>query len=307
MRRALCALLLLAGLGLWGCGTQEELPAVRLDQLDPTLAAGFGGITPRPVLKVGLSTMMSPRSSLLRYGPLLDYLNSRLERNVEVVLGRSQTEMLDLLRTGGVHIAFVGSLAYVRGEEEFELSALAVPEYKGEPTHRSLILVRRYSGLEEFAHLKGHTFAYTDPVSVTGRLFPEALVLSLDESVDRFFDRTLFTTSDDKAIQALDQGLVDGAAVNSIMYDLAVVRDPDLDRRLRVIAESEPLGAPPVVVSPHVGSQLAAQLQSLFLSMTADEEGQAVLRSLAVDRFVAPDPAWYEPIRQMAGQVEAGR
>ncbi|WP_374712653.1 substrate-binding domain-containing protein [Symbiobacterium terraclitae] len=307
MRRALCALLLIAGLGLWGCGTPEDLPVVRLDQLDPTLAAGYGGITPRPVLKVGLSTMMSPRASLLRYGPMLDYLNSRLERNVEVVLGRSQTEMLDLLRTGGVHIAFVGSLAYVRGEEEFGLSALAVPVYSDEPTHRSLILVRRYSGLEEFAHLKGHTFAYTDPVSVTGRLYPEALILGLDESVDRFFDRTIFTISDDKAIQALDQGLVDGAAVNSIMYGQAAARDPDLDRRLRVIASSEPLGAPPVVVSPHVGSQLAAQLQSVFLAMGEDEEGQAVLQSLSVDRFVSPDPAWYDPIRQMADQVEAGR
>ncbi|MBY6278386.1 MAG: phosphate/phosphite/phosphonate ABC transporter substrate-binding protein [Symbiobacterium thermophilum] len=258
-------------------------------------------------MKVGLATMMSPRESLLRYGPLLDYLNSKLERHVEVVLASSQTEMLELLRTGGVQVGLVGSLAYVQGAEDFGLTALAVPEYHGDPTHTSLILVRRYSGLEEFSHLKGHTFAYTDPVSATGWLYPQTLVLELDEAVDRFFDRTLFTGSDDKAIQALDHGLVDGAAVNSLVYDLAVAEDPDLSRRLRVIASSEPLGSPPVVVSPTVGSELVAQLEAVFLEMAADDEGRSVLEGLGADRFVAPDPAWYEPIRLMLEAVEAGK
>ncbi|MFO7274344.1 MAG: PhnD/SsuA/transferrin family substrate-binding protein [Bacillota bacterium] len=305
MRRLLC--LWLAALALSGCTRAAQLPVVRLHELDPTLAAGSGGTSPRPVLKVGLATAMSPRESLLRYGPLLDYLNSRLERHVEVVLTSSQTEMLELLRTGGVHIGVVGTLAYVHGADEFGLTALAVPEHQGEPTHRSLILVRRYSGLEEFSHLKGHTFAYTDPLSATGWLYPQWLVISLNEAVERFFDRTLFTATEDRALQALDQGLVDGAAVSSLIYDLAVARDPDLARRLCVIATSEPLGAPPVVVSPTVGSVLVEELQAVFLAMADDEEGRAVLESLGVDRFVRPDPAWYEPIRDMARRVEERR
>lgn len=307
VRRPLSVLLLAAVVSLWGCASAPQLPEVRLNQLDRTLAAGSVGISPRPVLKVGLATMMSPRESLLRYGPLLDYLNSKLERHVEVVLASSQTEMLELLRTGGVQLGLVGSLAYVQGADGFGLKALAVPEYQGEPTHRSLILVRRYSGLEEFAHLKGHTFAYTDPVSATGWLYPQTLVLELNEAVERFFDRALFTGTDDKAIQALDHGLVDGAAVNSVIYDMAVAEDPDLARRLRAIGSSEPLGSPPVVVSPTVGSELVAQLETVFLQMGEDEEGRAVLQSLGLDRFVAPDPAWYEPIRLMLEEVEASK
>lgn len=307
VRRPLSVLLLAAVVSLWGCASAPQLPEVRLNQLDRTLAAGSVGISPRPVLKVGLATMMSPRESLLRYGPLLDYLNSKLERHVEVVLASSQTEMLELLRTGGVQLGLVGSLAYVQGADGFGLKALAVPEYQGEPTHRSLILVRRYSGLEEFSHLKGHTFAYTDPLSATGWLYPQWLVISLNEAVERFFDRTLFTATEDRALQALDQGLVDGAAVSSLIYDLAVARDPDLARRLCVIATSEPLGAPPVVVSPTVGSVLVEELQAVFLAMADDEEGRAVLESLGVDRFVRPDPAWYEPIRDMARRVEERR
>lgn len=298
---------LLLAILLSGCGQQRSLPYVRLHDLDPTLAAGTPGISPRPVLRIGLSTALSPQETLIRYGPLLDYLGKRLNRHTEVVLPRSHTEMLDLVRSGGVHVALVSSYAYVRGQDEFGLEALAVPLYRNVPTYRSYIIVRSYSGLERFAHLKGHTFAYTDPLSATGRLFPETLVLELRESVDRFFDGTIYTSSVDRAIKALDQGLVDGAAVDSTMFDLALSKDPDLARRIKIIEESEPFGAPPIVVHPRLGSELKRELQEALLQMARDEEAQSSLAAMDVDGFVAPDLAWYEPIVRMATSVGVRR
>lgn len=303
MRRSLPWLFSLLILILAGCSANPELPYVHLSDLDPTLAAGAQGISPRPVLRVGLSTALSPRETLLRYGPLLDYLSQRLGRHVELVLTRSHTEMLDQVRSGGVQVAFLSSYAYVRGREEFGLEALAVPLYQESPARRSLILARRYSGLEQFAHLKGHTFAYTDPLSASGRLFPETLVLGLHESVDRFFDRTIFTSTAEKAIRALDQGLVDGAAVDSVAYDLALREDPDLSRRLMVLTLSEELGAPPVVVHPRLGSELKRQIQEALLAITESEEGLLALDASHLDGFVALDPAWYEPVAAMATQL----
>lgn len=309
MRRIAPLLLMLLVMTAWlaGCGGEESRPFVRLHDLDPTLAAGAQGISPRPVLRVGLSTMLSPRETLLRYGPLLDYLGRKLGRHVEVVLPRSHTEMVDLIRSGQVQMGFVSSYAYVLGEKEFGMEALAVPVYEGQPTHRAYILVRRYSGLERFADLKGHTFAYTDPLSAAGRLYPEALVMGAGEAVDRFFDRTIFASSDDKAIKALDQGLVDGAAVDSAMFDLAVLHDPDLARRIRILETSDPFGAPPLVVSPRLGYELKRQLREALLAMGDDEKGKAVLAGLFLDGFVAPEPAWYEPVKALAERVGVRR
>lgn len=300
-------LLLLLSTLLSSCGRPTPQAYVNLSDLDPTLAAGASGISPRPVLRVGLSLVLSPRETLLRYGPLIDYLSRRLNRHVEVVLPRSQTDLLDQLRLGGVHLGFMSSYGYLIAQGESAVKAVAAPVYDGSPSHRGYILVRRYSGLDQIAHLKGHTFAYTDPLSVTGRLYPEALVAGLGESVPRFFDRTIYTTSDDKAIKALDQGLVDGAAVSSIIYNLAVLHEPDLARRLRVIEESVPLGAPPVVVSMHMGSALQEQVREVLLAMADDEEGRKVLAALYVERFVEPDPALYEPVADLAAKVGVKR
>lgn len=303
MRRHVALLAALILLLLAGCARSQARPYVRLADLDPTLAAGAQGISPRPVLRVGLSTGMSPREAFLRYGPLLDHLGRRLKRPVEVVLPRSNTEAIDLVRSGGVHVAFVGSYAYVRGQKEFGMEALAVPVYAGQPTRRSYILVRRYSGVTRFADLKGHSFAYTDPLSATGRLYPEAMILQLRESADRFFEHTIFASSDDRAIQSLDQGLVDGAAVDSAMYDIAVLKDPDLARRLRIVEESEPFGAPPIVVSPRLGSELKRMVQEVLLQLEESQEGRAVLAGLILDRFVTPDLASYESVANLAARV----
>lgn len=286
-----------------GCAGTGTRPYVNLANLDPTLASGAPGISPRPVLRIGPATAFSPKETLLLYGPLFDYLSRRLGRPVEVVLPRSYTEAIDLVRSGGVHVGIVSSYAYVLGRKEFGMEALAAPVYDGRPAYHSYILVRTYSGLTRFSDLKGHTFAYTDPLSATGRLYPEALILGLREPVDRFFEHTIFTSSHDRSIKALDQGLVDGAAVDSVIFRQAVGRDPDLQRRLQVIAVSGPLPTPPFVVHPRLGSELKRELQAALLDLDKVPEGREILAALQVDRFVASDDTWYDSVRTLARQV----
>lgn len=302
LRILLCALIILTG-----CSARPSRPYVSLTNLDPTLAAGAQAISPRPVLRVGLATGLSPRESLLQYGPLVDYLGRTLDRAVEIELFRSQTEALDVIRSGGVQLAFVGSYAFVKGEQEFGLEALAVPVYQGRSTRDAYILVRRYSGLIRFADLKGHTFAYTDPVSAEGRLFPEQLIRDEQEQIDRFFDQTLFVGTAEKAIRALDQGMVDGAAVESALFELATEKDPDLLRRLRVIAVSDSWGGPPVVVSPRLGSGLKRQLQDALLALDGRPEGAEVLALSRIERFALVEPADYDPLRRLALRAGGGR
>lgn len=297
------ALLSLFLLLLTGCSSARELPYVNLADLDPTLAAGAQSISPRPVLRFAASPMLSPQETLLQYGPLFDYVGQKLNRHVEIVVPRSYGEAVDQVRSGGVHLALVSTYAYVQGHSDFGMEALVAPVLAGRPEHRSYILVRRYSSLTQFSHLKGHAFAYTDPLSTSGRLYPESLVVDLNESVDRFFEHTIFTAGHDSSIQALEQGVVDGAAVDSMVYDMMVRRDPDLQRRLRILEASEPAGSPPLVVNPDLPSELKRQLLEVLLGMNEDPEGRQVLEGLGIDEMVAAEDRWYDPVRELARQL----
>ena len=60
----------------------------------------------------------------------------------------------------------------------------------------------------------------------------------LDAKPETFFSRTFFTYSHDNAIRAVADGLTDGAAVDSLVYDFAVERDPGLAAKVKVIRRS---------------------------------------------------------------------
>jgi phosphonate transport system substrate-binding protein len=75
-------------------------------------------------------------------------------------------------------------------------------------------------------------------------------VQQLGHTPDTFFARTFFTYSHDNAIYAVADGVADGAAVDSLIYEFALLRDPDLANRVRIIHQSPPFGIPPVVVGP---------------------------------------------------------
>jgi phosphonate transport system substrate-binding protein len=130
-------------------------------------------------------------------------------------------------------------------------------------------------------------FAFTDPMSFSGRAYPTYLLYQIGKTPETFFSRTFFTYSHDDAIHAVAAGLADGASVDGLVLDFAFKRDPSLQERIRVIHTSPPFGMPPVVVSANIRPQLRAQLSGILLNMYIDAEGQAALQSLDYDRFVS--------------------
>src|SRR2546425_890953 len=77
-------------------------------------------------------------------------------------------------------------------------------------TYKSQILVRADSGITD---LKGKKFAFVDPISASGYLFPTLLVKNkTGQDPKAFFSSTIFAGSHDKSVLAVYSGQVDGAA-----------------------------------------------------------------------------------------------
>jgi phosphonate transport system substrate-binding protein len=154
-------------------------------------------------------------------------------------------------------------------------------------TYRANLIIPGDSSAKEITDLRGKVFAFTDPISFTGRMYPTHLIHKMGETPEEFFKRTIFTYSHDDAIDAVAQGLVDGASVDSLVLNFAMNRDPELASQIQIIHTSEPFGIPPVVVGPQIRPQLKAQLEDILLNMHNDEQGLAALQALDYDRFVS--------------------
>jgi phosphonate transport system substrate-binding protein len=292
-------LVILTGL-LTGCGSTASASVIHLNDLQPLPNQPPADVVP---LRMAVAAVISPQGTADSYAPLLDFLEQKLDRPVELVQRRTYAEVNDLVKSGFVDVAFVCTSAYVAGQRDFGMQLLAAPEVGGQTVYYSLLIVPANSPATSIADLRGKVFAFTDPMSNTGNNYPKYLVKQLGETVESFFARTFFTYSHDDAIRAVASGLADGAAVDSLVYDYAIKREPELAARVKIIGRSQPFGTPPVVVGPNARPQTVAAVRDVLLNMEQDPKGAAILIGLGIDRFVSVDDAIYQSVRDLESQI----
>ena len=125
----------------------------------------------------------------------------------------------------------------------------------------------------------------------------------MGERPETFFDRTIYTYSHDNSILAVGRGLVDGAAIDGLIWEYFHKRRPSLTEQTRIIKKSETYGIPPLVVSRHLNQQLKDQIRDVVFQMHLKPEGQEILEELLIDRFIVPEQNWYSGIVEMAQRV----
>lgn len=254
-------------------------------------------------LRVAVAAVVSPKGTVESYSPFLNYLEEKLNRPVELVQRRTYLEINDLIEHGEVDIAFVCTSAYVQGHDTFGMELLVAPQVNGKITYNSVLIVPADSGAQSIKDLRGKVFAFTDPISLTGRVYPTFIVEQLGFTSEEFFARTFFTYSHDEAIRAVASKVADGAAVDSLVLEFALAHDPSLKDRVRVIYTSPDFGIPPVVVSPLTRPQVKAEIQALLLEMANDPDAREALASIGVDRFVKIDDSAYNSVRALVKEI----
>jgi phosphonate transport system substrate-binding protein len=185
------------------------------------------------------------------------------------------------------------------------MELLAAPQAYGGTVYYSYIIAAKDGPLQSFENLRGKTFAFTDPLSNSGKLVPTYLLARMNETPETFFKKFIYTQSHDKAIQAVAQGLVDGAAVDSLIWEYLNRTDPRFTSKTRIIKKSPPYGIPPFVVRPGLDPATKKSLKAIFLNAHKDEQGRKILKGMMVDKFVVIDDSAYNSIREMTAWIKA--
>ena len=254
---------------------------------------------PEQAIRFAVAPVLSPEKSFSAYRLLTQYLAHRLKTPVELVQRKTYIEVNEMLRTGTIQFALVCTGAYVVGDREFGLRLVAVPRYRGMLTYRSFVIVRRDSSIQNIEDLRGRRIALTDPLSNSGYFYPMYLIRSIGEKPNSFFSRMLFTYSHDSSMLAVEEGIADAAAVDSLIFEYELARDPEQQNKFRVIHRSPPYGINPVVASPVAPEGLTANFRNVLLEMSSADEGRRVLQLLRIDEFTEPPAGLYDSVRRM--------
>ena len=124
-------------------------------------------------------------------------------------------------------------------------------------------------------------------------------LMQMGKTPESFFKNINYTYGHDNSILAVAKGLVDGAAVDSLIWEYFNQRNPIHTARTRIIKRSEFFGSPPLVASITLPAQQKERIQQALLSMHQDLEGKKILNELMIEQFVEPKNEWYDSILRM--------
>ena len=303
----LVLLLTVLALILAGCSSPIAGDSnVSIDLSVRTPIPEIGSIEAQP-LRIAVAAVLSPEGTVESYAELAEYLGEQLGRPAQLVQRRTYAEVNDLVAANKVDLAFVCTSAYVAGHDESIMDLLVVPEIDGETVYRSAIIVPASSAATSLEDLKGASFAFTDPISNTGRVYPTFALLQMGESPDQFFSETTFTYGHDRSVEAVAARVVDGAAVDELVLNNMLASDPGLADRIRVVGLSPDFGIPPVVVPSGSPASVRAVFMDLLMGLEDAPEGPRILADLGVDRFVMGTDDAYDSVRTMVDATGIGR
>lgn len=209
---------------------------------------------------------------------------------------------VEALRNGDADISFMGALPYVIANAHIGAIAVLAEVYRGTPLYTGRVFVRRDSGIETPANLKGKSIAFADPISESGYLYPldifvEQGLLKRGENPKIFFGRMFFAGGYQQAMQAMATGLVDAAGASQYAE---LLLSPEQQAEVKWIAESKPIPSHTVIARKELDLQLRAKFVATMLKLNDAKNRDLLKHVYGPDGYIAADPAAYEGVKELA-------
>ena len=237
------------------------------------------------------------------YQKLGAIIGEKLGCKVEVFVATSYNAEIEAMRNGKLEIGEFGPLGYVLAHQVAKAEAVAAfGTAEGKPnTYWASLVTYPESGIKTVTDIKGHSFAFSDPASTSGHLFP---AYGLRKSgVDPDTDiKAIYAGSHTSSFEALYNHKVDAGELNSEQLESATQRGHYKEGDLVFLWKSDPIPTDPFAVRgdlpPEFKKRVAEVLQTLDLS-TLDPADRKIMVGSGITRLVPQTDSAYDGIRDL--------
>ncbi|MDR7484198.1 MAG: phosphate/phosphite/phosphonate ABC transporter substrate-binding protein [Armatimonadota bacterium] len=235
-------------------------------------------------------------------GPLSKMLSDRIGIPIEPFVATNFTGLVEAMGTGRADIGIFGPFALVLAEERHKVVIIAksIRRTRGHfvTSYHAAINVRADSPFRTIADLKGRRFAFVDPASTSGYLFPYMMLLEAGINPERDL-RTIFAGSHDAAVVAVYKRDVDASATHDNAIPDIRRELPDAEQVVRILVRSSPIPNDGVAVRRGLPEDLVAKIQAAFVDLGKHPGGVQVLEALYnVVGYAKSDGSEFEIIRK---------
>jgi phosphate/phosphite/phosphonate ABC transporter binding protein len=227
-------------------------------------------------LKFGFTPVLSEAEMRAEFEPLMGYLSEAIGQKVVLYIAKNYGDLRTQMEAGTVDIGSFSPFAYVDAVRGEKVRIIAQSILDGSATYRGIIVARKDSGLKTVADLEGKRFAFVDPKSASGYVYPRAMLIEKGVTPEHYFKETLFAGGHDKVIAAVLEGRADAGAI----YDgaLGVEKAKNVPtENLATLASTDPIPHDAIAVRIGMDEPLAKKIQTALVDLDKSEAGRRVI------------------------------
>lgn len=298
----------LAVLLICGCEDRPETARTRIAQVSAEVlyeqareAIQQAGIKE---LTWAVTPFVSTTSVDEQYRSTINLVSQRIGIPMNILVGQDYADVEHLLLSGKADIAVMSPYAYVRAKEQApNIQVFATHIANGTESYGAYILARTDSELQSLQDIKGKPFAFVDPRSTSGWLFPAARMM--DDGINPMVDiEGHFYGNHKRVIEAI----VNGEVLAGSTYDGALATGrgniPGAEN-LEVIARTQRIPYDAYVLRQDIPQEIVLGLQKALKSVSIrDQDGRSALAPLMdINGFIPADNTDYKSVRDVDSRV----
>ena len=209
---------------------------------------------------------------------------------------------IEAMRNDKLEIGEFGPLGYVLAHQVAKAEAVAAfGDKAGKPdTYWASLVTYPGSGIKTVAEIKGHAFAFSDPASTSGHLFPAYGLRKAGIDPDKDI-KAIYAGSHTASFEALYNHKVAAGEMNSEQLESAIQRGHYKPGDVVFLWKSDPIPTDPITVRgdlpPAFKARVTHVLQTLDLSVLPEADRK--IMGLSGDHFVPQTDGAYDPIRDL--------
>jgi phosphonate transport system substrate-binding protein len=259
-------------------------------------------------LRLGFAPFENQADVMRKAQPVVRALSRTLGIPVKPFVAGDYPGVVEAMRGGKLDVAFYSPAALVMAEKVAHAKVILKSVYKGRSIYYSAIITRADSPIKKLSDLKGKTFAFVDPGSTSGGIYPKVMLLNAGVNPDKDFSHMIYAGGHDSAVLAVFNHKVDAAATfandtrgEDVPWKHMLKGDAGA---IRVLSYSKPIPNGAIAVNPNLDPSVVTQVTRALLDLGKTESGRKDLAQMyLIEQFAPATSADYDPVREAFHKV----
>lgn len=243
----------------------------------------------------GIHPLHNPKRLQEIFGPIAKYLsNNIIGTHFRIEASRSYAAFDKKLYTRKFHFSLPNPYQTINALEH---GYTVFGKMADDENFRGIILVRKDSGINSIADLKGKAISFPAPTALAATMMPQYYLQSHGLNVMKDINIRYVGSQESSIMNVMLGDTIAGATWPPPWRALSKER-PKLQKELKVIWKTDPLPNNSLIARDDVDKEIVRQVTKLLLNLHKTKKGKLWLNKMELSQFEYATNETYQPVKE---------